>query len=89
MPVEIIVDVIPPGGGKVAVTHIFRGETEDEARDVFEAHVAGCAAFTKAVEEDRTAEEVEHISDGEWPEYDLDGDEEETDGEPEDDEPEE
>jgi hypothetical protein len=83
MPYELIVDVVPPEGGKVFVTHIFRGETEAAAREVFEQHAAKCEFLTPAIEEDRVEEELIRIKDDEWPAYenedepDIDPDDEE------------
>jgi hypothetical protein len=72
MAIELIVDVVPPEGGKVFVTHIFRGETEAEAREVYAQHAKGCEFLTPAIEEDRVEEEVQKISDDEWPAYEDD-----------------
>jgi hypothetical protein len=84
---ELQIDVIPPGGGKVEVTHIFRGETKAAARRVFKQHAAGCEFLTPAIAEDRIGEDVFELDDDEWQEYnaeheliagpDLDDDEEE------------
>lgn len=86
MAYELIVDVVPPEGGKVFVTHIFRGETEADARKVYEQHAKACDFLTPAIEEDRVEEELQKISDDEWPIYEDDPgpeDEEEGDGEEE------
>jgi len=70
MPKALYVDVIPPGGGKISVTHIFWGETAEECQENFDAHAAGCNFLTPAIEEGRTGEELETVTDEEWPEYD-------------------
>lgn len=88
MPYELYVDVVPPEGGRVAVTHIFRGETEADARRVFEAHAAGCEFLTPAIEEDRVEEELVKISADEWPAYENEDDDEPDADENEPDEPE-
>lgn len=88
MAIELYVDVVPPGGGKVFVTHIFRGETEAEAREVFAQHAAKCEFLTPAIAEGRTEEYIEEIDADDWPEYDdgdgdpdAEEDEQEEDGE--------
>lgn len=64
------VDVIPPGGGKIAVRHIFYGETAEECRGNFAKHAAGCEFLTPAIREGRVNTEIERIDNDEWPEYD-------------------
>jgi len=69
----VIIDVIPEGGGRLAVQHVFYGATEEEAREVFRKHAAGCEFLGPAMAEDRIDEQVQTIDDDEWPEYDEDG----------------
>jgi hypothetical protein len=98
MPIELYVHVVPPEypstrkvpeDGRVYVTHIFRGETEEEAREVFAQHAKGCEFLTPAIAEGRVEEEILEIDADEWPAYDAQGeltsgDEDEEDDEPED-----
>lgn len=70
MPWALHVEVIPKGGGRVSVEHIFYGETEEEAREVFREHAAGCSFLTPAIEEERIEEYAEEVDDDDWPEYD-------------------
>lgn len=81
MPYELIVDVVPPEGGKVFVTHIFRGETEADAREVFSQHAAKCEFLTPAIAEGRTEEELIRIKADEWPAYEDDPEDEPEDPE--------
>jgi hypothetical protein len=78
---KLIVDVIPPGGGRVHVQHVFYGKTEQECNEVFTEHAAGCEFLTPALEEGRVNSEIEKISDSDWPEWDLD----DADDDPDDD----
>lgn len=74
----LYVDVIPPGGGRISVGHIFYGATEAEARANFEAHAKGCHFLRPAIEEGRIAEELETIKDSEWPDYPEDDEEDDA-----------
>ena len=80
----LTIDVVPPEGGKVVVSHTFYGKTEAEARANFAAHAAGCEFLTPAIAEDRIEEELDEIEDDEQPSY-----ENVDDDDPEDDEDEE
>lgn len=66
----LIVDVIPPGGGMISVRHTFFGEDEDEAREVFHAHAAGCEFLEPAIAEGRVHVKGKEIDDDDWPAYD-------------------
>jgi hypothetical protein len=86
----LTIDVIPPEGGKVAVSHTFYGKTEAEARANFTAHAAGCEFLAPAIAEGRIEEELDEIEDDEQPSYeDLDDDAAEDDEDEEGDEDEE
>jgi len=92
MPFALYVDVIPEGGGKISVGHVFYGETEEECQENWTAHAGGCKFLTAAIDEKRVSEELETISESEWPDYadpDEEDDEEEEGGEEEEDEEEE
>lgn len=91
MPYELMVDVVPPEGGRVFVTHIFRGKTEADAREVFQQHAAKCEFLTPAIAEGRVEEELIRIKDDEWPSYedDVEPNIDEPEDEPEDEEDEE
>jgi hypothetical protein len=80
MAYALYVDVVPEGGGRISVTHIFYGETELEARENFAAHAKGCKFLTPAIEEDRIEEELERIPEDDWPDYDEGDDEIEVEG---------
>jgi hypothetical protein len=80
MPFALYIDVVPEGGGRNSVTHIFYGETEQEARENFAAHAKGCRFLTPAIDEDRIEEELERIHDRDWPDYDEGDDEIEVEG---------
>jgi hypothetical protein len=82
MPYELIVDVVPAEGGRVFVTHIFRGETEADAREVFKQHAAKCEFLTPAIEEDRVEEELIRIKPDEWPSYEDEPDDAENEDDP-------
>jgi hypothetical protein len=82
----LTIDVVPPEGGRVAVTHTFYGKTEKEAREAFAAHAAGCEFLTPAIAEDRVEEELDTIEDGEWPSYENVDDDAPPDDEEEDEE---
>lgn len=83
MSFALYIDVIPEGGGRVSVTHIFWGETEEECRENFAAHAKGCNFLTPAIAEDRIGEELERVKPDEWPDYpDPDEDEDDDDAEP-------
>lgn len=69
MAFALTVDVIPEGGGRISVQHVFYGETEKECQENFEAHAKGCEFLTPAIKEDRVSEEIEEIDEDEWPEY--------------------
>ncbi len=69
MAFKLTVDVIPPSGGRVAVQHVFYGETEEECEQVYAAHAAGCEFLGPAIREERVESELEEISDDEWPDY--------------------
>jgi hypothetical protein len=86
--------VLPPGGGKVKVEHVFYGETEEEAQAAMDAHAAGCKAFGPAVKDGETVEQIEDLEAGDWPTAEelveeLADDEPEEEGEEEEDEEEE
>jgi hypothetical protein len=70
MAYKLIVDVIPPGGGRVSVQHVFYGESEAECDATFRKHAAGCEFLGPAIIEDRIETEIEEIDDDEWPDYD-------------------
>lgn len=61
--------------GAVSVEHIFYGETEAEARRVYDAHRNQCPALTEAFDDNDVAEEIEQ--DAVPPEIDEDDDEDE------------
>jgi hypothetical protein len=74
--------VIPPGGGKVAVEHIFYGCTEEECDRIFDTHAEGCEFLGPAIEEERVIEEIEDVPEEEWPDAaSLAEEEEESDDE--------
>lgn len=82
MPFALHIDVVPVDGGPIAVEHVFYGETEAEARALFETHAAGCNFLGPAIDDGRIEEELLTISEEEWPDYDEeeeDDDEEEID----------
>jgi hypothetical protein len=87
MAFELYVDVIPPEGGRIFVTHIFRGETEADAQEVFKQHAAKCEFLTPAIAEGRVREFSEEFDADDWPTDD--DDEPEEDDDDDDDEPEE
>jgi hypothetical protein len=88
MAFALTVDVVPPGGGLVEVTHTFWGDTEEEARQTFKKHADGCEFLGPAIREGRTEEELEEVGDDERPEY-GDDDDEEDEGDDDDDSPDE
>jgi hypothetical protein len=59
----------------VFVTHIFRGNTEAEAREVFAQHAKGCEFLTPAIAEGRIEEEIAKLSDKDWVAFEPEGDE--------------
>lgn len=71
MAYALYVDVVPEGGGRISVTHVFYGETEEEARENFEAHAKGCRFLTPAIEQGRIEEELEEIDEDDWPDYEA------------------
>jgi hypothetical protein len=91
--IELTIHVVPPEGdasnGRVFVSHVFRGETEEEAREVFKQHAAGCEFLTPAIAEDRIEEEIDELPDEAWPAFEPIGDEEDGDDEDDEDEEEE
>ena len=92
MAFELYVDVIPPDDGtgepqRIFVTHIFRGETEAAAQEVYKQHAAKCEFLTPAIAEGRVQEFMEEFDANDWP-TDADEEpeeEEEPDGEEEED----
>ena len=84
MAYELYVDVIPPEGGRIFVTHIFRGETEAQAREVMEQHAGQCKFLTPAIADDRVEETLVKIKDEDWPEGGGEPERDETEGEEED-----
>ncbi len=94
MAYALYVDVIPEGGGKISVQHVFYGETEEECDENWKAHAAGCKFLTAAIAEGRIGEEIEPLDDDEWPEYEdpateTEEDDDEEGGEEEEDDEEE
>ena len=83
MPYALHIDVVPADGGKIAVEHVFYGHTEEECRAVFETHAAGCDFLGPAIEEDRIEEELETIEEDDWPSYELEPEDPDAEGEPE------
>jgi len=67
MPYALHVYVVPPGGGKVNVEHVFYGHSEDEADQLFETHADGCEFLGPAIAAGRVIEIVEEIESSEWP----------------------
>lgn len=65
----LIVHIIPPGGGRASVGHMFYGETEAECRENFEAHAKGCQFLTPAIAEDRIDEDLQSLEADEWPDF--------------------
>ena len=59
----LVVDVIPKGGGKVDVTHVFWGESAAECQATYRAHAAGCEFLTPAIAEDRVEEQAYDLGD--------------------------
>lgn len=82
----LTIDVVPPEGGKVVVSHTFYGKTEAEARANFAAHAAGCEFLTPAIAEGRIEEELDEIEDDEQPSYENVDDDDPEDDEDQDDE---
>ena len=81
MAFELYVDVIPPEGGKIFVTHIFRGETEPDAQEVYKQHAAKCEFLTPAIADGRVQELLVEIKDADWPVAEEDEDEPDPDEE--------
>lgn len=71
MAYKLTVDVIPAGGGKISVQHVFYARTEHEAEQVFRAHAQGCEFLGPAIAEDRINSEIEEIDKDEWPDYEF------------------
>jgi len=82
MPFALYVDIIPEGGGKISAGHVFYGETEDEARENFDAHAKGDRFLAAAIAADCVDEELEEIDEDDWPDHDAEETEEEADEEP-------
>ena len=82
MAFELYVDVTSGDGERIFVTHIFRGETEADARKVFQQHAAKCEFLTPAIAEGRIQEFLGQFDPADWP---LGGDEDEDDEADEDD----
>ncbi len=80
----LTIDVVPPEGGRVHVSHTFYGETEKEAREAFKAHAAGCEFLTAAIAEDRVEEELDRIDADEWPSYENEGEDPDEEDDPDD-----
>ena len=83
MPFALHIDVVPEKGGKIAVEHVFYGYTEAECRQVFATHADGCEFLGPAIEEDRIEEELEPIEEDDWPSYELEPEDPDAEGEPE------
>ena len=77
MPTALHVLVVPKGGGKVTVEHVFYAETDEEAQKAYDAHAAGCEFLTPAIAENRVEEELEDIDEEDWPDFADDEPEEE------------
>jgi len=69
MPWKLTVDVVPAGGGRVDVQHVFYGESKADAESVFQRHAEGCEFLGPAIIEERINSEFEEIDDDEWPDY--------------------
>lgn len=80
MAVKITVDVVDPVDQTIKVSHIFWGETEEEARTYYTEHLASCEYFRAAADDDRVIEEIEEIDDDELPEVELNDEESEGSG---------
>jgi len=74
MPQVLIVHIIPPGGGRPSVGHMFYGETEAECRANFAAHAKGCQFLAPAIREDRIDEDLAELDADEWPNFNAEGD---------------
>lgn len=70
----LIVHIIPVGGGRPSVGHMFYGETETECRENFAAHAKGCQFLAPAIREDRIDEDLGELDDDEWPNFTPEGD---------------
>lgn len=68
----LIVHIVPEGGGRPSVGHMFYGETEAECRENFAAHAAGCKFLAPAIAEDRIDEQLEELDADEWPDFEVD-----------------
>jgi hypothetical protein len=76
----LIVHIIPVGGGRPSVGHMFYGATEAECRGNFAAHAKGCQFLAPAIREDRIDEDLAELDEDEWPNFSAEGDPIDVDG---------